>query len=233
MNVDFDALQKYCSGVYDKYADKYQELLKQVELKTVRNEYTGESNIELGYYSPSLVVDIVVDNAKRGKFHVRTPKIKHYEYCFDDTDRLICTKQYPGYREDNEVCLMCFYIYEETYTLILGFALSLEDISLNFIARCNYKDSKLIEYWFSKMWKNILDIDIEQYEYDTTGYLRLCDNAHYMRVENKLISDEWMRYMFLHDEKGYISQYSAQRYKHGKPMYPSIFDVPISKRRKV
>ena len=67
MNVDLDALQKYCSGVYDKYADKYQELLKQVELNTVRNEYTGESTTGDAFATCAGFLAYAIDTAFAGK----------------------------------------------------------------------------------------------------------------------------------------------------------------------
>ena len=67
MNVDFDTLQKYCSGVYDKY----QELLKQVDVlidgqfqidkRDIMLKYRGSSNQRVIDVKKSLIDNKVTE----------------------------------------------------------------------------------------------------------------------------------------------------------------------------
>ena len=66
-----------------------------VEKQVVRWEYAvGGDNLPRGYYSPSLIEDIIISNASRGRLYkTKRPVNPSFTYGFDADGRLILVKQ--------------------------------------------------------------------------------------------------------------------------------------------
>jgi ferredoxin-thioredoxin reductase catalytic subunit len=78
--------------IRNEYENKFSQLRTSTEKEVARFEYSkGGETIHRGYHCPSLVLDLIVGNAKRGRLLKRKPEFGKYsyEYGFDIENRLI------------------------------------------------------------------------------------------------------------------------------------------------
>lgn len=87
---DIYNLKDELTQIKEKYEDKYEELMREVEKKCVQQVFSsGGLMLHRGFYCPSSL-DKVCGGANRGKIISRRPK-QGYIYYFDEKEQLLIT----------------------------------------------------------------------------------------------------------------------------------------------
>jgi len=198
------------------YSSRYEELYKEISANVVREEYSVKGEIiHRGYYCPSLIQDIVIGNSNRGKILKRKTSRSHltYKYGFDSEDRLVVVEQLDG--GSIEVI-----VHKGDKTVGLSFDL---EGCIESLAECIYQNGKISSYVFAVAWagKGECEYRREDYNYSADG-LEYVDMFDFLGgVGGPILNHE--RYLFRHDEEGYLSQYYVVEYE-GDRVKKSFWD---------
>ena len=115
-----------------------------------------------GYFCPSLIQDIVIGNARRGRLirHPRKASIPEYTYGFDLAGKLICVE-----KEFN-----CEWIFYEADRRQVGLTFFKRNASIDDVSVCQYDDQgRLLSYLYGYSYTlngTPMGIRSEQYQYD-------------------------------------------------------------------
>lgn len=233
-----DALLNQYKELRAEYNNKFDEMYHEARSKTIRKEYSVKGdNIYRGYYCPSPVQDLVIENSTRGKLLktvTRRSKPSH-EYSFDSAGRLIRVKYlFPdddGFFPDNE-----FIIYGENTSRGIRFECNMGQTDkrqkknqIDCICDCFYDGFGRIEKFITAfVYDNQISDEViyEEYEYDENG-IKL---SYYASLFSDAI--DIIRYDYKHDDDGNLSEYKACSLNGDKFEVDDTVYI-ISKRRKV
>lgn len=224
------------------YLDGLGERIAEASASVVRQEVsTGGESHSRGYYSPSPVIDLVVGNYKRGKLLVRPSKRSKISFTYgfdaDDRLRLVTRHLYDLGRASQEVLI---YEGDRVFGLTADRFGKSEPLDITTFTVENYAEGKLISFSqlhvhglreitsFDRLVENALYYK-EEYTYDEKG-IRTCDLYDYT-MQTALL--QHFRYVFEHDEDGYISSYPHIDFDDDtlEPCEPSEPLVPLLKRK--
>ncbi|WP_455749331.1 hypothetical protein [Peribacillus butanolivorans] len=154
-------------SIRNEFASKLSQLQNSKEKEIVTFEYSkGGETLHRGYYCPSLVLDLIVGNIKRGKLLKRKPDFGKYsyEYGFDADNRLIRVKGVnefttPVSRFDEE-----FLIYSDDIVLGVEF----DNMGhIDVVSKCTYDNGKIVKYERSVCGtQEYADLYYEEYFYE-------------------------------------------------------------------
>lgn len=211
MNFEtMEALRQELMDIAAEYADKTDELFSQIKDSIVRTEYSrGGSGLHRGYYCPSLIDDIIIGNASRGKIYKRITsrsRPKH-EYCFDREGKLRivqhydCDTEYIIHNGNQEIGLISYF----QPPGIRG---------IDVISLCKYDENgKIVSFAlgeFSSQRKSIHYCALEQFNY-SSGRLQSAIQTRYFQTQTAQWQLTQERYTFRHDAQGNLSEYTAAR----------------------
>lgn len=155
----FDTYDRISKMIADCQID-FKQCLNEVGKKVVSEQYGfGGECLHRGYYCPSLILDIVVGNLKRGRVQRHKSNIKHhtYTYKFNNENKLIFIEQSDSYE-----FVFCHEQYE------FGIGVFKDDMQIQYISECQYDGAKIKSYIFC-LWnpyeKEIVELAEENYEY--------------------------------------------------------------------
>lgn len=123
--------------VKNKMVDEYKNK------KIYREEFGANSRyMPRGFYCPSVTLDKVVDNVRRGKLLSRiTPKSKiSHRFAFDEDNKLIIVETMPPFPRSLE-----YIVYEQEK--VLGFTID-EFNKISGLSEEIYEDGQLISYFY-------------------------------------------------------------------------------------
>ena len=148
--------------IKEKYEDKYEELMREVEEKCVRQVYSsGGLMLHRGFYCPSSLDKVC--GANRGKIISRKPK-QGYIYYFDEKEQLIYVeKREKDYEPDRE---FLFYEKNEVYSVV--FNCDPRWITIHLVTKCVYNPLLTDYIALFPGCEEVNDhgeLDIETYEY--------------------------------------------------------------------
>lgn len=162
-------LKDELTQIKKRYEDKYEELMMEVEKKSVRKVFSsGGLMLHRGFYCPSSL-DRVCGNANRGKLISRRPK-QGYIYYFDEKDQLICVEKREKNYEPNREFL--FYENNEIYSVVFDSF----GIMIDLVTKCVY--NPLLTHYIvlfpgCEEVNNYGELDIETYVYEGEIILRV------------------------------------------------------------
>lgn len=167
---DIYNLRDELTQIKEKYEDKYEELMREVEEKCVRQVYSsGGLMLHRGFYCPSSL-DKVCGGANRGKIISRKPK-QGYIYYFDEKEQLIYVeKREKDYEPDRE---FLFYEKNEVYSVI--FDCDPRWIMISLVTKCVYNPLLTDYIILFPSYDEVNDhseLDIEIYEYEGEKILK-------------------------------------------------------------
>lgn len=89
-------IKEKCIQIYKEYVNKLKYIYIQKKSESKSIKYSSGSNLHLGYYCPSLVVDITVGGCHRGLLLKKDKKTKRttHKYYFDKDNKLIMVREY-------------------------------------------------------------------------------------------------------------------------------------------
>lgn len=163
-------LKDELTQIKEKYEDKYEELMRKVEERCVRQVYSsGGLMLHRGYYCPSSL-DQVCGGANRGKIISRKPK-QGYIYYFDEKEQLIYVEKREKDVEPRREFL--FYENNEVYSVI--FNCDPRWIHISLVTKCVY-NPLLTDYivLFPDDYEvnDHNELDIETYKYEGEKILK-------------------------------------------------------------
>lgn len=213
--------------------DEHKKQMRLCQKQVNRYEYgVGGEVLQRGYYCPSPIIDIVVGNCNRGRIVKRmTEKAKKnisFEYGFQD-DKLLFVKrigessiyeyEYISYHDNKQI----------------GYTFDAE-MDLITISECIFNNDKLISYFVVHL-TNLYDenciysCEKEIYEY-TNGML----HSATLYTKQTLNICDHDKYIFDHDEDGFLSSYKSIEYEKGvekEDYYWKDHIFKVYKKRKV
>ncbi|WP_227936421.1 hypothetical protein [Alkalihalobacillus deserti] len=198
------------------FGNKLFELRAAVEEQVVRLEYSkGGETIHRGFYCPSLVQDIVVGGAKRGRlFKKKIPEFGNYsyEYGFDKDGRLLRIKGMHEFSTPDSGFDEEFLLYNGNVVYGLEFTHIGE---LELVSRCFYDNGKLLKYERSQCgMEKFADLHYEEYTYDNN---RLTEVALFYNITPQLGLYEEQRLRVENDEDGNMIKLTSDIVFDGKP----------------
>lgn len=212
-----------------QYKGKFELLYQEAMLQSVNVEYgLGGRTLHRGYYSSSLVDDIIIGNCSRGRrIKNKTEKLNiSYEYHFNADGYLVLVKIGEGRFQRNEV----FVRFDDT---VWGFEFNSFD-KLSVISEEKYEEGKIKEYItcsYQDEYNQVFNYCKEVYHYEDN---RIRDvDLYSFTPEIMYLSHD--KYTFKHDEQGYLSTYTLTEYQ-GNRVKKSVYDghvFKVNKRRKV
>ena len=234
MDVHFIEIVEYCKKISRDTSFLYKSIADEFVHRTVRKEYSSANDsLNLGYYDPSLVMDIITGNVKRPKLYKRSPSIgsEVFEYGFDSDDKILYVKhgKYCGDKcistDDISVTWTYFFFYDDDIT-ILGYDGShRRETDMFYVAKCIYEDNRTSEYWTSLLYLNDNAVDIcnEKYIYNDCGLLDKAIVTNITGILPDEIVTNKQEIKFMHDENGYVVRYMDE--------FGCLYDVPKNKQR--
>lgn len=166
MKVEFSdeiyILKDELTQIKEKYEDKYEELMMEVEKKCVRQvNSSGGLMLHRGFYCPSSL-DRVCGGANRGKIISRWPK-QGYIYYFDEKERIICVEKIVKDFEPQREFL--FYENNEVYSVVFDRT----NMFVDLVTKCVY--NPLLTHYIvlfpgCEEINDYGELDVETYEYE-------------------------------------------------------------------
>lgn len=142
------------------YSNSYRDLYEKAKRNVIRTEYgLGGELLHRGYYCPSIIFDIIVGNAKRGRIVKKMPK-KNPELVYGfDTEGRIITVDKESSKE--------FIITEEMHELGITFS---EIGGICCVSECIYDSVGRIKnygnYLYHSFEKRVVGFHKEEYKYE-------------------------------------------------------------------
>lgn len=240
--------------LYEKYQDKYAELLNATERKPLDVKYArGGEILHRGYFCPSPVFDIVIGGASRGRLLKTQKSAATADYCyFFKKDKLVRVDSYAVFEGKGRVLYSREFIQRDgnievalLYEFWAGNLIILRGMTIcEYVPQRKPKQSseKLLRYIhvfgypyyaeeigmpFSKALSKSLIIREETYSYNSDGLL-VCSTL------NEIFRDsiQMSAYAFNHNDKGEIVSYkylNGNELEHGSEYY--LHAIPKSKQR--
>ena len=172
------------------------KLVKQ--LGAVTREYANESTLHRGFYCPSPVRDLVVDNEIRGSLLAAAPE-DGFVYTLNDKGALVLCEEYrKGNLQQREFLL-------RDRELVYGFSWLPSGELVN-MSRERYENGKLVEYVYAGCDPEDAQCFVEDYHYDALG-LESSEHCCY-EIQTGIVR-QW-RYLF-ERENGMLTAYYASR----------------------
>jgi len=205
----FEDLNEKYILLQEKYANSFDDLHKDIEIRTHRREYSkGGTTLHRGFYSPSLT-DLVTIGSSRGKLLKRPPKESNfnYEYLFDEQNNLLCVYKYYDDYERNVPHETELFVRLDNKVLGLEFN---SVRGLNVISECRYENKKLANYEMALCELHSLgkagctQIEVETREYKNDLLQVFCWYRYSPSI--RLLTNE--KYTFLRDEEGNLSAFT-------------------------
>ncbi len=176
-NDDVIELYKRYSASFQQYVDKYKnnyESAFDIVMKTVvREELSAGSDMTLGYYCPSPVVDLLIGNVHRGKILKRITKRSRpdHKYGFNSDNQMVSVINLPpeGYKDYDH---RGFALYEGNKATWICFSKFMGKERFEAIVQAEYDNTgRIIRYTngFSYINGAFLEIHQEMYTYGDDG----------------------------------------------------------------
>ena len=143
MCIDFE--ENDLLALFDEYRDRYSPLESSVERQSLAPRYGTASTIPRGYYCPSLVMDILIGGAKRGKVSAKPSKAETapFVFWFDREDKLIAAESFSEFPSTGRVITGREYLIYHGHSVIAPeYSVSRMQKSplLRRLTRCEYDD---------------------------------------------------------------------------------------------
>ncbi len=193
--------------------------------------YGSSSNINRGYFCPSLILDIIVGNAKRGRLiQNRTPKsATKIEYIFylDNENRLSAIEHIPNEYE------IIFYPNHKISQGIL-FTENSKRILFTETQICGEQIQSFIQSEYDREAKMITDYYGEFYNYTAQRF----SSVDVFRMQTSFSGFEHVKYIFQRDEEGWLKTYRIENFfdngeiDHNYIWNEHIWNVPSKIKRK-
>lgn len=179
------------------FQNTYKDVLEKKQNEVTAKEYsTGSKRLHRGFYCPSLILDIIVGNCKRGKLlkHLTLQSKPNYQYGFNKDHQLIISKNIsPEFFNEIEIIE---YVGNTTRSCIFQEKSTFEPIGMSV---CSYDDSgNILTYTYFAVGTinhRVVEFFKEEYTYSD-------DSFHVKReeyYEKHYFSDEFD--FFLDDNK--------------------------------
>ncbi len=203
-------MKKY---IFDKSYDRVLKILE--EYKPLCNQYCKEASekvayeqygrggecLHRGYYCPSMIMDIVVGNCKRGKILQKKPTRKNpdYIYGFDAEDKMVMAR-----------CRNVAEIIIHLEEVQIGICLYNGD-TIETISECVYDNGKIVSYLYAlynPYKEQITELRREEYTYLEN---KVIVDWYRLDMLDKSIFKNHTRYIFA-IEDGYLKSYTIEEY---------------------
>lgn len=198
------------TNILEKVSLKCNKLYKTAKEKVVTKKFaSGGDLITRGYLCPSPICDIVTGNCSRGRMINNLSKSRKisYEYGFDKDDNLITSDylisdlhEFLLYYDNVVIGIVFKYSSNHSYDILL-------------VNKCIYNnEGKITSYVKGECLDNnsIYYLNIERYSYEQIG---LKDAYIYqVAINNESPVIDTTKYVFEHDENGYLECYSVEPY---------------------
>jgi hypothetical protein len=228
LTVAYDKVQE----IIEAYQPHLGELSHSVQPKVVREEYgVGGACFHRGFYCPSIVMDLIIGNATRGRAQKTKPK----------NGRLVRTF---GFDENNELILVnnpdrTEYIFRAAQSEVgvtvdhYGGMNRISEISV-----CTYEYGRISSYIYALCGfyedpprKRIIELNVEDYQYGTDALIV----NRYCKWEFHNNSCKHKRYTFaIHD--GYLTSYTVEDFDPNGIVRPfwkdHVFSVDVKRKIK-
>lgn len=216
--------EQYAKMFKDKYEFEFDKLKETV----VTEELCAGSDMTLGYYCPSPVIDLLVGNVHRGRILKRVTKRSKpvMKYGFNDSGKMVVFYNLPpvGYTNYD---VRGFVLYEGNTVTYLCFRKSEGKIYTEWIAQAEYdKEGRIICYTLgSLIGDSCRRISQEMYTYSGEHMEKVIirDGMSANRISQDI-------YLLHYDKDGYITGYEVPDDEYWKG---HIFEITPSKRRKI
>lgn len=138
-----DYFKKECvraANLIKRYKNQIYNCFCQAETRIVSREFSsGGDMLHRGFYCPSMVLDVIAGNAKRGKLifpsrHRQTPT---YTYGFDQEDRLVTVSK----GNEREIVW-----YEGMIETSIVFREAYPENSICYLSECAYENNRIVSY---------------------------------------------------------------------------------------
>ena len=195
-----------------KYTPECRLLYEKQSTTVVREEYSvGGQMMHRGCYCPSLIQDIVMGECSRGKLLKRKTVRSRpaYRYGFNAQNQLVVVEQMGGSLKE-------VVNYQEYRTTGISFN---KEGRIKSLSECEYEDGRIKSYIVGNS-SSFRDREVvneysrEEYHYseDCLAYVDWFAYT-YHKITPIL---EHNKYIFQHDEEGYLSQYYVNEYEGNK-----------------
>ena len=205
----------------------YENEIEKRECNCCKKEYGyGGELLHRGFYCPSLILDIVTGNARRGKVLKQCKGKPSYIYYFINNELLTMVKQ-EYYTE---------LIYHEKKEEV-GISLFNHDLSVSSVSICQYNDGRLRSYVVGLMGptrERIIEIREEKYDY-YDGYF-VVNLRSSLNMSDDSFLDSGTEYVFTL-KNGLFSSYTSREYNYPNPRIGAVlerrvYDVTIKRKIK-
>ena len=250
--MSMDYMEQRLFDLYDKYLYSYDELREKALAETCYTEYSkGGETFHRGYYCPSLVQDLIIGNANRGRLLKRRPVVNYdYIYYLNEARQIIMVDDFDSRKT---LTTREFVIYQESNEVSVEYRMSCHSNQINMerASLCDYEAGKLRAYRHlcasaycrddgsRYVSKYSYSISAEDYDYDESGLL--CESVLGEKLSYKIETSSGElkteggtyenAYRFFHNEDGFLYAY--------KPLEPRpdgldpMYYVSKSKLRKI
>lgn len=218
----FEQLNQKYILLQKKYMNSFQKLRDSIVANEYRREYSkGGVTIHRGFYSPSSL-DLVCGGCNRGRLLKSIPKNNKYdyEYIFDDTDKMICSKKYSDqFGKIKSVVEIELFVYEPNRVLSFVYEPYL-DYALTFISECQYDQERLYRYE-SALCKldcdgiGCTEINVEEIRYSNDLLQTIFWHCYNPSI--RLLNQN--KYTFTRDKEGYLSTYTVEQLNESTSKY--------------
>ena len=227
MCIDFE--ENELLALFDEYRDRYSLLESSVERQSLAPQYGTVSTIPRGYYCPSLVMDILIGGAKRGKVSAKPSKAETapFVFWFDKEDKLIAVESFSVFPSTGRVITGREYlIYHGPSVIAPEYSVSRMQKSplLRRITRCEYDDLGRIRKYRTLFSSDLecgrdridsFEIYAEDYRYDPES--DLLDTVQYGQcraIPTSLMGDSIARQLTDEQEQVKLNWESVCRFIH-------------------
>ena len=233
MNEFKKIINEFCL-IADRYGSSISELTKFAESNTRKTEFCIQSKyLHRGFYCPSPVLELLIENCKRGKLTAKPYKTTrdYYKYNFDNNNSMVSAEHYITGLSCTPLEIE-FIIRDGDVEYGITFSNHKEAadyIEITYISMAKYENSAIKSYsadLFSKyIPKENMSLHHEEYFYSG----KLLTEAHiYFNILPLMNIYDKNECFFRYDGDKKIYEYDVIREHQGKPI-KSTYTVPKSK----
>ncbi|MDD4476288.1 MAG: hypothetical protein PHV95_11000 [Eubacteriales bacterium] len=182
----------------------YRAIYDELSAHVRREEYgVGGETIHRGFYNPSPVTDIVLENSNRGKLlkQMNSKSKPIHKYMFDGLENLILVESFPLHLGYKEAIIRQDEIEK---------GISFDKSGIQALSECIYHGNQILSYVFCLFSTNesrVVDYTKEKFEYSESGLSDVSIDRFLNSQETPILRQE--KYRFKHDTEGYLLQYST------------------------
>lgn len=212
-------ISEFC-GLGEKYRNSYEELKEKVNNNAFSSEYCSQSKcLHRGFYCPSPIIDIIVGGSKRGKLIKKTIKSSkdYYEYIFNESHKLILSKQFMSGDFDFSPYITEFVIYENNIEYGLSFHNGWNEIT--YISKSVYINNLIQSYsaanYSTAISEEKMDLHYEEYKYENE---LLTDSTVYFNISPLMNLYDKNEILFRYNVHGEMVEYTIESEYQGNPV---------------